>query len=192
MTVVAGVLNFASAKNPGGGFLKGSLAQEESIAIASTLYACQTYPPVYKPFYGYHASHPTPLYSHRLIVSPNVVVFRDSKSLAFLPEPYSVSVITCAAVNAGDAAKKHVPASEVRTAMEHRIRHVLAAAAASSMEHLVLGAFGCGVFRNDPAHVAQTFRQLLRGEFSHSFASATFAIPDVAGENSRAFAPFFG
>src|SRR5688500_2570515 len=33
-------LNFASAKNPGGGFLGGALAQEECIARASALYPC--------------------------------------------------------------------------------------------------------------------------------------------------------
>ncbi|HBR75644.1 MAG TPA: TIGR02452 family protein, partial [Cyanobacteria bacterium UBA11159] len=33
-----GVLNFASAKNPGGGFLRGTQAQEESLARSSALY----------------------------------------------------------------------------------------------------------------------------------------------------------
>ncbi|MGB1277970.1 MAG: TIGR02452 family protein, partial [Nannocystaceae bacterium] len=33
-------LNFASARNPGGGFIKGSSGQEESLARSSGLYPC--------------------------------------------------------------------------------------------------------------------------------------------------------
>jgi uncharacterized protein (TIGR02452 family) len=67
-------LNFASAKNPGGGFLSGSQAQEESLARASGLYASlQTQPE----FYAFHRQQASGIYSHRIIYSPHVPVFRD-------------------------------------------------------------------------------------------------------------------
>jgi uncharacterized protein (TIGR02452 family) len=69
-----GVLNFASAKNPGGGFLNGAQAQEESLARSSGLYpsllACQDY-------YDYHRQQKTSLYSDYMIYSPRCPVFRS-------------------------------------------------------------------------------------------------------------------
>ncbi len=47
-------LNFASAKNPGGGFLGGAIAQEECIARASGLYPCLLKAPAY---YSFHRKH---------------------------------------------------------------------------------------------------------------------------------------
>jgi uncharacterized protein (TIGR02452 family) len=90
-------LNFASAKHPGGGFLSGSEAQEESLARASGLYATlQTQ----SAFYDYHHRHITPLYSDHLIFSPAVPVFRND-ACTLLAQPWRASFITAAAVNAG-------------------------------------------------------------------------------------------
>jgi uncharacterized protein (TIGR02452 family) len=59
-------LNFASATHPGGGFLSGGLAQEESLARSSGLYACLRNNPMYE----YHRSNYDPLYSNYAIYSP--------------------------------------------------------------------------------------------------------------------------
>src|SRR5690348_16181281 len=67
-------LNFASAKNPGGGFLSGSQAQEESLARASALYACLV---PHNFYYDENRKAPTALYTDHMIVSPKVPVFRD-------------------------------------------------------------------------------------------------------------------
>ena len=71
-----GVLNFASAKNPGGGFLGGSKAQEESIARSSSLYLAQTQARFRNGFYDYHRHGERGVYSHRMIYSPRVTIFK--------------------------------------------------------------------------------------------------------------------
>src|SRR5215469_9422770 len=92
-----GCLNFASAKNPGGGFLGGAEAQEESLARSSGLYHCLLGVPG---FYSFHRSQRDLLYSDHVIFSPAVPVFRDERD-ALLARPYPVSFVTAAAPNAG-------------------------------------------------------------------------------------------
>lgn len=146
-------LVFASARNPGGGFLNGAQAQEESIARSSALYHCQTSPPA-REFYDYHRRQPSLLYSDRVIYSPGVPVFRDDDG-TLLDYPYPVSFLTSAAPNLG-AILSSQPASapSVPGVLAARARRVLEVAAAHGHRRLVLGAWGCGVFRNDPAVVA--------------------------------------
>ena len=90
-----GVLNYASAKNAGGGFLNGAQAQEESLARASALYPCLL---AAGDFYSYHRAHPDLVYSDRVIYSPAVPVFKDDDG-TLLPAPYPVSFLTAAAPN---------------------------------------------------------------------------------------------
>ena len=99
-----GCLNFASAKNPGGGFLGGAIAQEESLAVSSALY-----PTLMKhmEMYNYNRSQHTYLYSDYMIYSPDVIVFRNDKG-ELLESPYQLSIITSPAVNVG-AIKNNKP-----------------------------------------------------------------------------------
>jgi uncharacterized protein (TIGR02452 family) len=71
-----GVLNFASAKNPGGGFLGGAQAQEESIARSSSLYLSLTQARIFNGFYDYNRHGEKGIYSHRIIYSPRVTIFK--------------------------------------------------------------------------------------------------------------------
>ena len=90
-------LNFASAKNPGGGFLSGAQAQEECLARASTLHACLAPQHVY---YDANRACGSVLYTDHLIVSPGVPVFRDDAD-ELLETPWAVTILTCPAPNAG-------------------------------------------------------------------------------------------
>ncbi|PXX98657.1 TIGR02452 family protein [Halomonas sp. LBP4] len=104
-----GVLNFASARKPGGGFLGGSQAQEESLARSSGLYSSLLRCPEY---YEYHRTTSSLLYSHRVIYSPGCPIFRNDTG-DLLPDPYQVDFLTCPAPNAG-AVRRHQPWHETR------------------------------------------------------------------------------
>jgi uncharacterized protein (TIGR02452 family) len=169
-------LVFASAKKPGGGFLNGAQAQEESIARVSALYPCLTAPPA-REFYEFHRRQRDLRYSDRVIYSPGVPVFRAEDG-TLLAQPYPVSFLTAAAPNLG-AIITNQPASaaSVPVVLATRARRVLEVAAAHGHRTLVLGAWGCGVFGNDPGTVAPVFASEIaraRGWFDH----ITFAVLD--------------
>ena len=165
-----GILNFASAKNPGGGFLGGARAQEESLARSSALYFSLRQCPEY---YAFHRAQDTCLYSDRMIYSPACPVFRDDAG-QWLAEPYVVDVITSPAPNAG-AILHNEPANrhKIVPTLAERAGKILALAASWQCDTLVLGAWGCGVFSNNPIDVAAVFYGYLRPGASIASASAT-------------------
>lgn len=185
----AACLVFASAKNPGGGFLGGAQAQEESIARSSALYPCLLTVPEY---YSFHRAQKDLRYSDRVIYSPSVPVFRDDKG-NLLGQPYTTTFLTAAAPNLG-AIQRNQPhhAPTVPEVLQRRATRVLQVAAAHGHRTLVLGAWGCGVFRNDPATVAHAFAVALKAV--NRFDHVVFAIYDrVSGTPVySAFAGIFG
>lgn len=170
-------LNFASANNPGGGFLGGSQAQEESLARATALYACIS---LQQQYYEANRACRTCLYTDHMIYSPSVPVFRDDDD-ALLPAPYEVSMITAPAVNAG-AVRRNEPhnVAEIPEVMLGRIEKVLSLAVVHGHRTLVLGAWGCGVFKNEPASVADWFHRCLCEDnaFRGAFDTVVFAVLD--------------
>lgn len=182
-------LNFASAKNPGGGFLGGAQAQEETIARSSALYDCLLAEPSH---YARNRAHRSALYLDLAIWSPGVPVFRTDDG-AWLDAPVRCSVITCAAPNAS-ALREHgrFEAAEVAATLRSRAAFVLSIARDHGVERLVLGAWGAGVFGNDPDVVAEVFADLLSGPFDRAFAEVVFAIIGGPGApNFDAFARRF-
>jgi uncharacterized protein (TIGR02452 family) len=178
-------LNFASAKHPGGGFLGGARAQEESLARSSGLYASIRG----NPMYDFHKAGGDAIYSDYAIYSPDVPVFRDDEG-KLLDEPYLCSFITSPAVNAKVVLERNPRRrAEIRQVMERRIRKVLAIAAAHGHETLVLGAWGCGVFGNDSQEVAELFHAALSPQFQGVFAKVEFAVLDWS-EERRFIGPF--
>ncbi|WP_328564062.1 TIGR02452 family protein [Streptomyces coelicoflavus] len=171
------VLNFASARNPGGGYLNGAQAQEEALCRASALYTCLLRA---RAFYDHHRAHRDPFYTDRVVHSPGVPVFRDDRG-RLLDEPYPAGFLTSAAPNAGVVLRTAPErAAELPAALAVRAERVLETAAAHGYRRLVLGAWGCGVFRNDPAQVAGAFRALLGpgGRFAGAFERVAFGILD--------------
>ncbi|MGC0418198.1 uncharacterized protein (TIGR02452 family) [Embleya sp. AB8] len=188
------VLNFASARNPGGGYLRGARAQEEDLCRSSLLHPCLLRVP---DFYAAHRSRADLLYTDHVIWSPGVPVHRDQQGL-LLREPYPVSFLTCAAPNAGETLRREPGAHRrIREALRRRAGRVLAVARHHGARHLVLGAWGCGVFRNEPRDVARAFHDHLAapgGAFSAAFETVVFAVWERSAEsgNRAAFGDVFG
>ncbi|MEQ8465502.1 TIGR02452 family protein [Coleofasciculus sp. E1-EBD-02] len=172
-----GVLNFASAKNPGGGFIKGAQAQEESLARSSALYKSLLKCPEY---YEYHRSHKSLLYSDRIIYSPGCPIFRNDDG-TLLEQPYCVDFITSPAPNAG-AIWRNQPkdGAKIGEVLYSRGAKVLSLAVYQGCDALVLGAWGCGVFQNEPSMVAQMFAVFLlpNGQFWGQFKKVLFSVLD--------------
>ncbi len=184
-----GVLNFASAKNPGGGFLKGAQAQEESLARSSALYKsilkCRGH-------YEFHRSYNSLLYSDRMIYSPDCPVFRKDDG-TLLETPYLVDFITSPAPNAGEVWRKQSQdAEKIREVLYERGAKLLSLAISNGCDALVLGAWGCGVFRNKPSMVAQVFADLLlpNSQFLGRIKNILFSVLD-SSEQAKVFAEFY-
>ncbi len=166
-------LNFASAKNPGGGFIGGARAQEEDLARCSALYACLV---EQEEYYRANRAHGSPLYTDHLIYSPEVPFFRG-EDLALLDQPFRTSIITSPAPNAGACAQREEGTAGVRETLLRRVKQVLLVARIYGHRRLVLGAWGCGAFRNDPEPVADAFRAHLDSPlFSGAFEKIVFAV----------------
>ena len=170
------VLNFASATNPGGGVVNGSSAQEECICRCTTLYPCLNTDAMWTAFYKPHRKAANPLYNNDCIYTPDVCVFKsDTNFPEILPkdEWWSVNILSCAAPNlrerlsnamnlyAGDTAAK-ITQTELEKLLTARIKRIFEIAIANGNEVLILGAFGCGAFRNPPEIVAKVFNTVMQ------------------------------
>lgn len=172
-------LNFANGISPGGGFLHGARAQEEVLCRSSALYLTLNSDPMY----GAHACRPLPDSTDWAILSPDVPVFRDDAGNP-LDDPWTLSFLTCAAPYA-----PLVGASRSAELLQRRIHRTLAISRAYGYTHLVLGAWGCGAFGNDPLRTARDYRAALEGEFAGAFSEIIFAITDWSQER-RFLGPF--
>jgi len=181
-----GVLNFASARHPGGGFERGAQAQEEALARSSALHASLVSEAA-APFYRSAPGETSCLYTDRVILSPDCPVFRDADG-RLLRSPVPATFLTCAAPNAS-ALQANEPECLPRLpeTFARRAAGVLAVAAHADCDALVLGAWGCGVFGNDPHLVASVFARHLcaGGAFENRFARVDFAVLDSAPDHAR-------
>ena len=165
-------LNFANGIHPGGGFLSGSRAQEEALCRSSALYKTLAGDPMY----AAHQQRENPDSTDWVIYSPNVPIFRGEDGCS-LPRPWLLSFISCAAPY---APKVGQPRSG--DLLRVRIRRILEVARSFGYSTLVLGAWGCGAFHNDPLRTATDFRHSLEHEFRGAFSEIVFAITDWSGE----------
>lgn len=169
---IVAALNFASYKNAGGCFISGSTAQEESLCHASYLYnilkECNSY-------YKYNNAHKNnALYTNRALYTEEVRFFKNQKSVC-------CDIITCAAPNYYAAYKyRRMDKESNSIALKQRIKFVLNVAEYNKVDTLILGAFGCGVFGQDPREVATIFKAELS---KHNFNKVVFAIPSGHNDN---------
>ncbi|MEN2401366.1 TIGR02452 family protein [Flavobacterium sp. MC2016-06] len=177
------VLNFASAKNPGGGFLGGASAQEESLARSSSLYETQIKE---KAMYNFNKNQSSFLYSDYMIYSPNVLFWNDDSGNYF-EKPLDADVITATAPNKG-AMMQHNRKEEITAiekSLKERMDKVLAIALKQKSNTIILGAWGCGVFRNEPKDVAQLFKEIIAEKYAGAFKKIVFAVFDNSEKKSN-------
>ena len=192
------VLNFASATKPGGGFKNGRTAQEESLARQSALYqSLKTHPEMYK--YNLKNSNNDSFYNDYMIYSSRVPVFRSdvSERLFSKNEVFETSVITSAAPNLHDVSKYQQERKHYKTIFYERCRKILLLAIEKHNDAIVLGAYGCGVFENDPRFVSSVFKKLLvKGKngdepLGNYFTKVVFSIISSKSENYQVFSKRF-
>lgn len=168
------VMNFANAHIPGGGFLAGATAQEESLCRCSTLYISISSEHA-KEMYAYNRKHLSLTESHYMLLSPHVKVFRNHKC-ELLKIPYEVGVITVPAPNRHGKAM-FTSKAVLEKVMTERIRYMLNVAHENKYKYLVLGAWGCGAFGNKAADVAEYFYKVLVEEQQEQwFHEVCFAV----------------
>ena len=163
------VLNFASYKHPGGAFLNGSLAQEEALCHNSFLYNVLK---ELKTYYDWNNLNKNRgLYTHRAVYTPDVKFF-DAQGNEMVAD-----VITCAAPNKSLLDRyASFKDSENDKVLAERVSFVKTVAQYSgNCDNIVLGAWGCGVFHQNPVYVSKLFMN----EFKNSvFDEVIFAVPD--------------
>ena len=165
-------LNFASARNQGGGFLAGAIAQEEDLCRASGLYACLKSKPL---FYNANIMCDDCYYTDGLIYSPAVPFFRDEHNL-FLETPFTLSIVTCPAPNLSGVKPEGLQ-HKLKGLIRERVIRILQVAHANGHKNIILGAWGCGAFGNDPKMVAEAF--MLALSKVPYFEHVTFAVYDT-------------
>ena len=198
------VMNFANAFHPGGGVRKGSSAQEESLCRTSTLYPLLYRRTLRDSYYRHHFDLNTPKASDALIYTEGVVICKTDEDLPKrLPRKdwVSVDVITVAAPDLRTQGNQHAQLVGSGLSMNDaelfgyhvkRAMHILTCAAAKGAEVLVLGAFGCGAFRNNPEVVAKAYKTAL-SVFPKVFRKIVFAVycPPGGSVNFTAFQHVF-
>ena len=186
-----GVLNFASAYNPGGGFESGAMAQEECIAYCSDLYKKQVEGAW--DYYEINRAKNNPIYTDTMFMS-NVTFFRNG-NFTLIPNNTMCNVLTCPAVNIGALkGRAGVNINSAKEIMKNRMRKILYLFAYYGCENIVLGAYGCGVFGNDPNDVARNWYELLYNEgLKDYFKYISFSIIDRTGRdgNINSFRKYF-
>lgn len=183
------VHNFASATNPGGGVVNGAGAQEECLCRCSNLYFCLNTPDMWGMFYTPHRAAHDPIHNDDIIYTPNIVVFKtdtDRPELMERDDWYIVDVITCAApnlrekpsnrYNSGDGTRAVTLSDrELQVIHEKRLRRMLDSAVMNHADAVILGAFGCGAFCNEPQVVATAAANVVR-DYMYAFKNIEFAV----------------
>ena len=183
------VHNFASASNPGGGVVRGSSAQEECLCRCTGLFFSLNTPDMWDGFYTPHRMEHDPIHNDDIIYTPDVTVFKTDTARPELMQEddwYDVDVITCAApnlrLNPGNIFNKcdgrqqvRIEDKELLGIHEKRLRRILDVAVMEGRDTIILGAFGCGAFENDPEVVALANRNVIK-DYLHAFRNIEYAV----------------
>lgn len=161
------VLNFASYKHPGGKFIDGSSAQEETLCHNSFLYNVLS---EFSDYYEWNKKHLNrALYENRALYSPNIIFEREEGAV-------KCDVLSCAAPNFTASYRYcYTSMQENSQVLKERIKFVLDIFKENQVDVVIIGAFGCGVFGQNPEEVALYFRKFLESK-NYNFEKVIFPI----------------
>lgn len=196
-------MNFASATNPGGGVEKGSRAQEECLCRCSTLFFSLKDNTAWQKFYKPHRIMNDPVHNDDIIYTPGVTVIKtDTSYPKLMPENkwYTVDILSCAAPNLRENptnsfndcdGDKQIFLTNKEQEILHlkRDKRIFDVAVENKVDVLILGAFGCGAFRNNPKVVSKVMLSLAK-EYQFAFKTIEFAIYCKPHEESRNYLEF--
>ncbi len=189
-----GVLNFANDKYIGGGAFRGNNGQEESLIRTTTLFGSlsklvnsnvdlanevkKDYTNItYKPDITQILKE-----KNGVLISKDISIFRSFNrrmgQYVNLDKPYKIAVVTSAAPNL-----KYGKPGNYETIISEKIYSQLAAFVNAGVDSIVLGAWGCGAFQNQPTDIARVYKNLLETTFKGQFKTVVFAIPDNGLKN---------
>lgn len=186
------VLNFASSVNSGGGVARGAMAQEECLCRSSNLLPCLKQNHLMKNYYMPHRIANDPMYSHKVIYTENITVFKTDDALPKLMhsnEWFNVDVITCAAPNLRNI--ECVDENELFNVLCSRVDMILNAALKHNIDTVILGAWGCGAFENPSELVAKAFKQVIDEKYRCAFKNIVFAVKKSSNNNFDVFKSIF-
>lgn len=195
MSVIEGkknvcALNFANAFTPGGGVLYGSRAQEESLCRSCALYysLIQENPSQFYDFHNQNSEQFGAAATNSLIFTPNCPAWKVDEKL--LDQPFLTSFISAAAIDNSFHEKTR---DEARVIHDERIKRIIDCAIVNGVKNIVLGAFGCGAFHNNPVDISQSFKKVLIDDGKRFyFESISFSIIGFSTVNIDAFSKTFG
>lgn len=175
------ILNFASGIEVGGGYLRGARAQEENLCRLSCLYNCL------KPNEKFYKNNKKtyPICSDDILLHPDVIFIRN-EYFAFLDYPIKLSVLTCPAPNLSSPNLTKELLNKVPEIIIKRVYKILSVMSNYGYKNIVLGAWGCGAFKNDPGFISNVFKFILKNN-NFNFDNIVFPIPDVNSNNHISF-----
>lgn len=154
------VLNLASSYCPGGGVVKGAVAQEEDLFRKTNYFLSLA-----RKFY--------PIPKSCVIYTDKVYVIKDNNFMD-LTDPFPVSMLAAAAINNPELVKGRYTQSDYNT-MKTTIENIFKVAYLHGKETLVLGALGCGAYKNPPLIVISIFNEYLK-KYNGCFKNIVFAV----------------
>ncbi len=179
------VLNHASYKEPAQQYLKGSSGREETLCDYSFLFNVLSSTRLIKEYYNPNKKKllNKGMYSNRGLYSPNVLFNKDGKNCIY-------SVISTTAPNRQQSIQyKMFTEEENKVALRERLEFILNIAAKNKVDVLMLGAFGCSVYRQNPSEVASIWRELLSSNYMGYFKY--IYIPIINNDQYKIFHKIF-
>lgn len=179
-----GVLNFASGVQPCGRYLAGDMAQEESLAYSSDLYHTLSSEEM-QIYYQSNLDNNSYANTNNIILG-EVIFFRDEKQ-KLISNPVTIKVLTSPAIHLRQVriTKEKLPDTP-KNIMKERMRYILTVFADSGCKTIILGAFGCGAYKNKPKDISDNWFELLEEEgYKKYFENIIFTISGSTRKNTN-------